>query len=116
MSRIDDSSRGALAVAGFTVTPTGETGFHTGRPRYRVVCDACCEEVHESTTVPESQARYHRCRATVETAVDALVLRVDGSHDWVPSERHLTYGESDEQRLKRIHEEMRVISNGSVGS
>lgn len=54
-------------VPGFTVTPTGDVAFHTGRPRYRVVCDACGEEVHEGTTGPEVMAAYHTCERPAPT-------------------------------------------------
>lgn len=41
---------------------TGQIGFNTGRPRYRVVCCSCQVEVHEATTGPEPMARAHHCK------------------------------------------------------
>jgi hypothetical protein len=34
----------------FSVTPTGDLGYDTKRPRYRVVCSVCKVVLHESTT------------------------------------------------------------------
>lgn len=34
----------------FRVTPTNETGFHSGRRRFLVECERCDVVVHESTT------------------------------------------------------------------
>lgn len=60
-----DRLRGCPAsVPGFTVTSIGDVAFHTGRPRYRVVCDACGEEVHPGTTGPKEMARHHSCAGT----------------------------------------------------
>jgi len=43
----------------FQLTPTGETAFHSSRPRYRVECETCNVIVHPGTTSPEAQQRYH---------------------------------------------------------
>lgn len=49
----------SASIEGFTVTPTGGAGIHSGRPRFRVVCNACGVEVHKETTGPEQMARAH---------------------------------------------------------
>lgn len=43
----------------FVVTPTGESGIHTDRPRYRVQCTTCGEVVHEGTTGVEWNIKAH---------------------------------------------------------
>lgn len=45
----------------FLVTPTGGTGIHTGRDRFRVDCLSCGELLHESTTGPSARVRNHAC-------------------------------------------------------
>lgn len=43
----------------FRITAVHDTGFHTGRNRYRVECVTCSEVVHEKTTGPESRVLGH---------------------------------------------------------
>lgn len=49
----------AVFDVAFTVTPTGETGIHPGRRRYRVDCLNCQANVHVATTGPSSRIRGH---------------------------------------------------------
>jgi len=48
-----------LPGADYSVEPTGDTGPHTGRGRFRVECVACGEELHRNTTGPSSRIRDH---------------------------------------------------------
>lgn len=50
-----------FAVAGheIRVVPTGDTGLHTGRQRYRVTCVTCFEVLHPGTTGPRYQIERH---------------------------------------------------------
>lgn len=43
----------------FAVEPSGGTGIHTGRDRFRVVCSTCTEVLHANTTGPGSRIRSH---------------------------------------------------------
>ena len=43
----------------FILEPTGETGLHSGRPRYRVECTVCGVLVHEATTGPSQAVEAH---------------------------------------------------------
>lgn len=43
----------------FRVTPTSETGIHTGRTRYHVKCLTCEELIHEATTGPRPMCEQH---------------------------------------------------------
>lgn len=46
----------------FTVEPTNEMGFHTGRTRYHVECKACPAHeavVHPATTGPAQMIEMH---------------------------------------------------------
>lgn len=54
-------SRAAFSIKGhaFVVTPTGESGIHTGRPRYRVRCETCDVLVHTGTTSVEANVEHH---------------------------------------------------------
>lgn len=45
----------------FRAEPTGETGIHTGRLRYRTTCE-CGKELHEATTGPSAQFEMHQDR------------------------------------------------------
>jgi hypothetical protein len=38
---------------------TDKTGFHTGRPRFLVVCTSCMSLLHDQTTGPLSVANFH---------------------------------------------------------
>ena len=38
---------------------TNEEGFHSGRPRYLVACRTCMKLLHEATTGPVENARWH---------------------------------------------------------
>lgn len=49
-------------VEGFVITATGDEGIHTGRPRFKVVCERCSEVVHANTTGPVSWADGHKCK------------------------------------------------------
>lgn len=42
------------------VTPTGDTGIHSGRGRFRVVCRTCRVVLHHNSTGPEIWADDHR--------------------------------------------------------
>jgi hypothetical protein len=41
------------------VTDTGLEGFHTGRPRYRLICYTCKAIIHEGTTGPGYFLKAH---------------------------------------------------------
>lgn len=43
----------------FQVSPTNETGFHSGRTRYRVECMTCSKLLHEATTGPMCRIEEH---------------------------------------------------------
>ncbi len=43
----------------FSVTPTDERAFHTGRRRFRVYCTTCRSEIHEATTGPHEAMKRH---------------------------------------------------------
>jgi len=43
----------------FRATATSELGIQSGRVRYRLVCATCEVVVHEGTTGPREQAKYH---------------------------------------------------------
>jgi hypothetical protein len=49
----------AIEGVSFTVVPTGKKGCDTGRKRYRVTCGACDCILHEATTGPSSQVKWH---------------------------------------------------------
>lgn len=48
-----------LDGARFRVIPSKGVGLHTGRRRYRTICDSCGEVLHLSTTGPESYIEGH---------------------------------------------------------
>lgn len=48
-----------LVGATYVVEPTGDTGLHSGRDRFRVVCLTCDQVLHENTTGPSSRIRHH---------------------------------------------------------
>lgn len=43
----------------FRVRPTGDTGVHTGRSRYRTMCLSCSETIHPNTTGPSWNIQAH---------------------------------------------------------
>lgn len=50
--------------APYRAEATGETGFNSGRPRYRVTCNKCGAVVHENTTGPAAVYQNHQCEPT----------------------------------------------------
>ena len=71
-------------VHDYNITPTGDSGMNSGRPRYRVVCTTCNEVLHENTTSPEAQQQRHE-EAPMST--DNL--------DWIRKENHPDNGGLD---------------------
>lgn len=43
----------------FSMSPSGEYGFNSGRPRYKVECRTCGVVLHESTTGPMERVNQH---------------------------------------------------------
>lgn len=43
----------------FRVAPTGDTGVHTMRDRFLVICCDCQELLHANTTGPSSRIKQH---------------------------------------------------------
>lgn len=52
-------------VCRFLVTPTGDEGCNSGRPRYHVRCMNCNSVIHANTTGPEERMRYHSCGMSI---------------------------------------------------
>lgn len=48
-----------LVGADYTVEPTGDSGVHTARDRFRVECITCPELLHRNTTDTSGRIRYH---------------------------------------------------------
>lgn len=49
-----------LPGADYLVEPTGDSGIHTGRDRFRVECLRCSKVLHANTTGPASHIRGHQ--------------------------------------------------------
>lgn len=47
----------------FRIAPTADTGIHTGRTRFLVVCLDCQETLHHATTGPSSRITHHLSEA-----------------------------------------------------
>lgn len=62
----------------FVVTPIGEFGVHTGRPRYRVRCATCGVVVHEATTGVEQNVELHLRARLCPRPCGAAVCGLDG--------------------------------------
>jgi hypothetical protein len=48
-----------LVGADYLVEPTGDTGIHSSRDRFRVTCSTCDELLHSNTTGPSSRIEDH---------------------------------------------------------
>lgn len=50
----------------FASTPTGDVGFDSGRPRFKVECLTCKEILHENTTGPSARIESHMRTARIK--------------------------------------------------
>jgi hypothetical protein len=84
----------------YLVTPTGESGINTGRPRYRVECLSCGELLHEATTGAVENMEAHEWRALFDAS--PVLSRVVGVLDGLMQGRWGAVGSGDAEYLRKL--------------
>lgn len=80
--KMDDGTKPAVNSHCFKVTPTDETGLHSGRRRYRVECATCNTTIHPGTTGVQQAIDLHERAPGESRRCHRMLTKRD--HSWKP--------------------------------